>query len=106
MGMKYWIASMCVSGFSSPTGTGPCRFVMPSNWGASIEEIHDVTYVDPWFLQQIRYMVSIENRLEGQTLESLGRDELFEAKQAGFSDKQIAWLLSQSATPRDGRSGT
>jgi len=67
--------------------------------GASIEEIHDVTYVDPWFLQQIRYMVSIENRLEGQTLESLGRDELFEAKQAGFSDKQIAWLLSQSATP-------
>ncbi|MCC5927488.1 MAG: carbamoyl-phosphate synthase large subunit [Bacteroidetes bacterium] len=65
--------------------------------GASIEEIHDVTYVDPWFLQQIKYMVSLENHLEGQTLESLSKEDLFEAKQAGFSDKQIAWLLSQSA---------
>jgi carbamoyl-phosphate synthase large subunit len=67
--------------------------------GASIEEIQDVTHVDPWFLQQIRYMVTIENHVEGQTLATLTRDDLFEAKQAGFSDKQIAWLLSQSADP-------
>ncbi len=65
--------------------------------GASIEEIHDVTQVDPWFLQQIRYMVTLENHLEGQTLDKLSRDDFFEAKQAGFSDKQIAWLLSQSS---------
>ncbi|MCH8496574.1 MAG: carbamoyl-phosphate synthase large subunit [Balneolales bacterium] len=65
--------------------------------GASIEEIHDVTKVDPWFLQQVRYMVTVENHLEGQTLESITYESLFEAKQAGFSDKQIAWLLSQSA---------
>jgi len=67
--------------------------------GASIEEIHDVTRVDPWFLQQIRYMVTLENHLEGQTLDTLNKEDLFEAKQAGFSDKQVAWLLSQSATP-------
>lgn len=64
--------------------------------GASLEEIQDVTMVDPWFLQQIRYMVTLENRLEGMTLEAISREDLFEAKQAGFSDKQIAWLLSQS----------
>ncbi len=67
--------------------------------GASIEEIHDVTRVDPWFLQQIRYMVTLENHLEGQSLDTLNKEDLYEAKQAGFSDKQIAWLLSQSATP-------
>jgi carbamoyl-phosphate synthase large subunit len=67
--------------------------------GASIEEIQDVTQVDPWFLQQIRYMVTVENHLEGQTIASINKEDMFEAKQAGFSDKQIAWLLSQSATP-------
>lgn len=66
--------------------------------GASVEEIADITKVDPWFLQQIRYMVSLENRTEGETLDSIERDELFELKQAGFSDVQIAWLLTKSGT--------
>src|SRR5699024_10785297 len=54
------------------------------------------TKVDPWFLQQVRYMVSLENRTEGQTLENITREELFELKQAGFSDAQISYLLSKS----------
>ncbi len=64
--------------------------------GASVEEIADITKVDPWFLQQIRFMVSLENRTEGQTIETIDRDDLFELKEAGFSDVQIAWLLSRS----------
>lgn len=64
--------------------------------GASVEEIHDVTKVDPWFLQQIRYMVSLENRTEGQSLKSIPKNDVMELKQAGYSDKQIAWLLSRS----------
>lgn len=64
--------------------------------GASVEEIADITKVDPWFLQQIRYMVSLENRTEGQTLQDISREDLFELKQAGFSDYQIAWLLSKT----------
>ncbi len=64
--------------------------------GTSVEEIADITKVDPWFLQQIRYMVSLENRTEGQTLDEITKDEFYELKQAGFSDAQIAWLLSQS----------
>ncbi len=64
--------------------------------GASVEEIADITKVDPWFLQQIRYMVTLENKTEGQSLNTLSREDLFELKQAGFSDVQIAWLLSKS----------
>jgi carbamoyl-phosphate synthase large subunit len=64
--------------------------------GASVEEIADITKVDPWFLQQIRYMVSLENRTEGQALKEISKDDFFEMKQAGFSDSQIAYLLSKS----------
>ena len=66
--------------------------------GSSVEEIADITKVDPWFLQQIEYMVSLENRTEAKGLEELTKDELYELKQAGFSDAQIAWLVSKSGT--------
>ncbi|PKD43512.1 carbamoyl-phosphate synthase large subunit [Rhodohalobacter barkolensis] len=64
--------------------------------GASVEEIADITKVDAWFLQQIRYMVSLENRTEGQALKEISKEDFFELKQAGFSDSQIAYLLSKS----------
>ena len=66
--------------------------------GSSVEEVADITKVDPWFLQQIEYMVSLENRTEAKGLEELSKDELYELKQAGFSDAQIAWLVSKSGT--------
>lgn len=69
--------------------------------GASVEEIADITKVDPWFLQQIRYMVSLENRTEGQALKEITKEDFFELKQAGFSDSQIAYLLSKSGEEVD-----
>ncbi|MEX2479181.1 MAG: carbamoyl-phosphate synthase large subunit [Gracilimonas sp.] len=71
--------------------------------GASVEEIADITKVDPWYLQQIRYMVSLENRTEGQALKEIAKDDFFELKQAGFSDSQIAYLLSKSGEKVDDR---
>ena len=68
--------------------------------GTTIEEVHDITHIDPWFLEKIRYLVTLENRTEGQTLLSIGEKDLRELKQAGFSDRQIAWLLSQSDVER------
>ena len=65
-------------------------------FGTSVEEVADITKIDPWFLQQIRYLVSLENRTEGQNLENITKSDLYELKQAGFSDAQIAHLLSQS----------
>jgi carbamoyl-phosphate synthase large subunit len=64
--------------------------------GTSVEELHDITKVDHWFLQQIKYMVTLENRTEGQSLSTISKQDLYELKQAGFSDVQIAWLLSKS----------
>ena len=63
--------------------------------GASVPEIHDITHVDPWFLVQIEKLVTLENRTEGQSLPTIPKEDLFELKRNGFSDVQIAWLLSQ-----------
>lgn len=71
--------------------------------GASIEEVHDITKVDPWFLYQIHDIVMLENEIRKRTLLQLDRDFLFHIKQFGFSDVQIAYLLEDDVTEEDVR---
>lgn len=60
--------------------------------GRSDEEIHRISTIDPWFLSKLRRIIEAEARLiKGKSLEQLDADSLFEAKQLGFSDRQIAW---------------
>jgi carbamoyl-phosphate synthase large subunit len=66
--------------------------------GASVEEVADVTKVDPWFLYQLHDLVALERRVEAHALGDLGRDLFLEAKQHGFSDVQLAHLLQGEAT--------
>ena len=61
--------------------------------GFSLEEVHQLTHIDPWFLVQIKEIVDIELWLENQTLESLDKTTLFKLKQKGFSDRRMAKLL-------------
>ena len=60
--------------------------------GASVAEVHDVTHIDPWFLNQVRDLVELERQTEGRALSDLDRDALLTLKQHGFSDVQIAHL--------------
>ncbi|MDC3044097.1 carbamoyl-phosphate synthase large subunit [bacterium] len=60
--------------------------------GRSDEEIHRISKIDPWFLAKLRRIIEAETRLlKGRSLEQLDSENLFEAKQLGFSDRQIAW---------------
>src|SRR5438067_10699894 len=61
--------------------------------GFSLEEVHQLTHIDPWFLAQIKEIVDIELWLEGQSLDALDRDTLFRLKQKGFADRRLAKLL-------------
>lgn len=61
--------------------------------GFTIEEVHDLTYIDPWFLAQIKEIVDIELWLDKQKLDGLDKEILFKLKQKGFSDRRLAWLL-------------
>jgi len=66
--------------------------------GMTLEEIHELTMVDPWFLDNMRQIVEFEQALRergraGGGIEAVPREVLFEAKQFGFSDVQLARLL-------------
>jgi len=61
--------------------------------GLSIDEVHALTRIDPWFLAQIREIVEIELELEKRTPAEIDRDTLLWLKKKGFSDRRLAWLL-------------
>ncbi|SMP46199.1 carbamoyl-phosphate synthase large subunit [Noviherbaspirillum suwonense] len=61
--------------------------------GFTLEEVHQLTHIDPWFLAQIKEIVDIELWLETQALESLEKDVLFQLKRKGFADRRLAKLL-------------
>ena len=71
--------------------------------GATLEEINDITKVDPWFLVQIRDIVALESELGTRYLQGLDRDFLLQVKRHGFSDVQIAYLLAQETTEAEVR---
>ncbi|WP_300647354.1 carbamoyl-phosphate synthase large subunit [Paenalcaligenes sp.] len=61
--------------------------------GMSLDEVHAITKIDPWFLAQIKEIVDIELALEQKTLADLDRDTLLGLKRRGFSDRRLAFLL-------------
>ena len=58
-----------------------------------IRKIHEITKIDTWFLHQIDDLVKLDTRLERKNLDSLDFDILKEAKEKGYPDAQIAFLL-------------
>ncbi|MDO9386453.1 MAG: carbamoyl-phosphate synthase large subunit, partial [Thiobacillus sp.] len=62
--------------------------------GMSLAEIHALSKIDPWFLDQIEQLIELETSLAGRALVDLGRDELRQFKRAGFSDRRLAKLLN------------
>jgi carbamoyl-phosphate synthase large subunit len=61
--------------------------------GWSMEEVHQFTKIDPWFLVQIEEIVKIELQLEKTSLEAIDADTLRGLKKKGFSDRRLAKLL-------------
>jgi carbamoyl-phosphate synthase large subunit len=72
-------------------------------YGASVEEVYDVTQIDPWFLHQIQDMVALEEEVRDTALRDLDERLLFEVKRNGFSDQQIAHLVPEEVTEEEVR---
>ena len=60
--------------------------------GMSIEEVHDATRIDRWFLEQIAELLEMEGELSSIDLAAMDAETLRAAKRAGFSDRQLAHL--------------
>jgi carbamoyl-phosphate synthase large subunit len=61
--------------------------------GWTLDEVHQFTKIDPWFLVQIEEIVKIELALEKTSLEAIDADTLRGLKKKGFSDRRLAKLL-------------
>lgn len=65
--------------------------------GQSLEDIHEATHIDPWFLRNIEQIIEMEDRIfQGRDLLPQDgpafSDLLLKAKQYGFSDRRLAVL--------------
>jgi carbamoyl-phosphate synthase large subunit len=61
--------------------------------GLTVDDIFALSKIDPWFLHQLRELHEMEENLRKHTLADLDPTTLRRAKQAGFSDAQLAHLL-------------
>jgi len=58
-----------------------------------VDEIYKLTKIDPWFLNNIRDIVKLEEKVKPAGLDKIRRPLMLRAKQYGFSDRYLASLL-------------
>ncbi len=61
--------------------------------GIPFKKIVEKTKIDIWFLKQIEDLIKLERKIEKYHLENIPKELMFEAKQKGYADRQIAHLL-------------
>ncbi len=61
--------------------------------GLFLEEIHELTGIDPWFLVQIEELVQIEDEVRAEGVAALDAERVRLLKRKGFSDRRLATLL-------------
>jgi carbamoyl-phosphate synthase large subunit len=76
----------------NPDRLGYLRFALEC--GYAIEEIHEMTAIDPWFLEQMKEAVELDSELKQQTLETISQELMVRAKREGVSDTRLGQFWS------------
>ncbi|MDQ2711517.1 MAG: carbamoyl-phosphate synthase large subunit [Acidobacteriota bacterium] len=72
--------------------------------GYTVEQVFEMTHIDPWFLQQVSEAVADEEALKGRDLASLTAKEFRKLKRDGLGDRQIAnCVASEPEAVREAR---
>ena len=66
--------------------------------GMTLEEIFEISKIDPWFLAQLRDLIEEETKLTAASLQDLDYATLRRLKRKGFADQRMATLLNVSET--------
>lgn len=81
---------------SNPTDMRIFVIAMALSKGFTIDHIHELTKIDKWFLYKLKNIYDLRQKLIAcQKLEDLPGDLLLESKKMGYSDFQIAKLISK-----------
>src|ERR1035438_9382811 len=79
----------------NPERLGYIFFALEQGW--TVEQIQEITAIDPWFLKQLREMVDVEASLGKEMLQSISRERLLHAKREGISDTRLSLLWKSSS---------
>ena len=72
--------------------------------GWTVEQLHELTHIDPWFLEQFRQIAELRRIAGMQEFRELSTDFLRTLKRAGFGDSEIAAIYGvPEATIRERR---
>ncbi|MGD8614653.1 MAG: carbamoyl-phosphate synthase large subunit, partial [Gammaproteobacteria bacterium] len=66
--------------------------------GLFLEEVHELTRIDPWFLVQIEELVHLEEQVREEGIAGLDKARVRQLKRKGFSDRRLARLLGVDET--------
>ncbi len=66
--------------------------------GYSIEEVHRLTKIDPWFLDQVAQVMEFQASLESKPLDKYSVDEIRKAKEFGLSDRRLFYMTGTPET--------
>jgi len=64
--------------------------------GATIDQLHALTHIKPWFIEQMKELVELEEKILQYKGRPLPDDLLIQAKRDGFADKYLARILNVS----------
>jgi len=63
--------------------------------GATVDALHAKTYIKKWFIQQMKELVELEEKILAYRGKSLPDDILIQAKKDGFADRYLAQILGK-----------
>ena len=64
--------------------------------GLSVQDVHEYTGIEPWFLAEIEDLILTENEIAGTDVTGVQAEQVMQWKRKGFSDVRLAELLSVS----------
>jgi len=64
--------------------------------GLTIDEIYELTGIDPWFLHQLADLLRVERYMKITPFEQITVEDWWEIKRKGFSDRQIAFATRKT----------
>src|SRR5688572_33026498 len=64
--------------------------------GYSIEEVHRLTMIDPWFLDQLSQVMEFQETLDAKPLSEYSDADIRTAKEFGLSDRRLSFLTGST----------
>ncbi|KAG1937652.1 carbamoyl-phosphate synthase [ammonia], mitochondrial [Pimephales promelas] len=81
---------------SMPSSTRIFSLAQALHSGVTVDQIHNLTAIDKWFLHKLRHITEMEQHLGQYNSATVPRDLLLRAKRDGFSDRQVGQALDIS----------